>query len=47
MFITNDRPNVKGLVMAGSAEFKNDLLNSDHFDPRLGEIVVKTVDVRY
>merc|ERR1712194_881201 len=47
MFITNDRPNVKGLVLAGSAEFKNDLLASELFDPRLGEIVVKTVDVSY
>ena len=24
-FITNDVPNVKGLILAGSAEFKNDL----------------------
>merc|ERR1712217_115073 len=46
-FITNDRPNVKGLVLAGSAEFKNDLLASELFDPRLGEIVVKIVDVSY
>lgn len=47
MFITNDRPNVKGLILAGSAEFKNDLLASELFDPRLGEIVIKTVDVSY
>ena len=34
-FITNDRPNVKGLVIAGSAFLKNDLQNSDLFDKRL------------
>merc|ERR1719221_1129505 len=34
MFITNDRPNVKGLVLAGSAEFKNVLSQSDMFDER-------------
>jgi len=46
-FITNDRPNIKGLVMAGSAEFKNDLLASDLMDPRLADIVVKIVDISY
>merc|ERR1712194_976788 len=47
MFLTNDRPNVKGLFLAGSAEFKNDLLASDLFDPRLKEIVMRCVDVSY
>merc|ERR1719356_483618 len=28
-FITNDMPNVTGLVLAGSADFKNDLYQSD------------------
>ena len=28
-FITNDVPNVKGLILAGSAEFKNELKKSD------------------
>lgn len=46
-FITNDRPNVAGLVLAGSAEFKNDLANSDMFDQRLKDIVVAVVDVSY
>lgn len=32
MFITNDRPNVSGLVMAGSADFKTELSQSDMFD---------------
>jgi len=32
MFITNDKPNVSGLVMAGSADFKTELSQSDMFD---------------
>lgn len=47
MFITNDRPNVRGLVLAGSAEFKQKLHGSDLFDPRLLNIVTKMVDVSY
>ncbi|GBG30886.1 Eukaryotic peptide chain release factor subunit 1 [Hondaea fermentalgiana] len=46
-FITNDRPNVKGLVLAGSAEFKNVLAGSDLFDIRLRPIVISLVDVSY
>ena len=46
-FITNDRPNVAGLILAGSAEFKTELSDSDLFDPRLRAIVVKIVDVSY
>lgn len=46
-FITNDRPNVKGLILAGSAEFKNDLQKSDLFDPRLQPTVLKIVDISY
>lgn len=46
-FITNDVPNIKGLVLAGSAEFKNDLQKSDLFDPRLAPIVIKVVDISY
>jgi len=36
MFITADKPNVSGLVLAGSADFKNELHVSDMFDQRLG-----------
>lgn len=32
VFIENDRPNVTGLILAGSADFKNDLLKTDMFD---------------
>ncbi len=46
-FISNDRPNVKGLVLSGSAEFKNDLQKDDLFDLRLRPIVIATVDVAY
>ncbi|CEO95800.1 hypothetical protein PBRA_004513 [Plasmodiophora brassicae] len=47
LFITNDKPNVAGLVLAGSAEFKSQLNSSDMFDQRLRPIVVKIVDVSY
>ena len=33
MFITNDKSNVAGLVLAGSADFKTELSQSDMFDP--------------
>lgn len=46
-FITNDRPNVRGLVLAGSADFKEVLFQSDMFDPRLKEVVVKIVDIAH
>jgi len=47
MFITNDRCNVSGIVLAGSAEFKTKLNASDMFDPRLAVAVQKIVDVSY
>lgn len=46
-FITNDKVNVTGLVLAGSADFKTELSQSDMFDPRLGAKVIKVVDVSY
>jgi peptide chain release factor 1 len=46
-FITNDRVNVSGLVLAGSADFKTELNQSDIFDPRLAAKVIKVVDVSY
>lgn len=46
-FITNDRPNVAGLVLAGSADFKTELSQSEMFDPRLATKVVKIVDISY
>jgi peptide chain release factor subunit 1 len=47
LFITNAKPNVAGLILAGSAEFKNDLAKSDLFDQRLRPLILKIVDVSY
>ena len=47
LFISNDRPNVEGLILAGSADFKTELSQSDMFDPRLQCKVLKIVDVSY
>lgn len=47
LFITADKINVTGLVLGGSADFKNDLNGSDLFDPRLQKQVLKIVDVSY
>lgn len=47
LFISNSRPTVAGLVLAGSAEFKNDLAKSDLFDQRLRPLILKIVDVSY
>ncbi|KAI9716417.1 MAG: Polypeptide release factor (eRF1) in translation termination [Chrysothrix sp. TS-e1954] len=46
-FITADKVNVAGLILAGSADFKNDLNQSDLFDQRLQTKVIKVVDVSY
>ncbi|KAG6900456.1 Eukaryotic peptide chain release factor subunit 1 [Termitomyces sp. T159_Od127] len=46
-FITNDKVNVSGLVLAGSADFKTELGQSDMFDQRLAAKVIKIVDVSY
>ncbi|KAB7506388.1 UNVERIFIED_CONTAM: hypothetical protein RMT77_007625 [Armadillidium vulgare] len=47
LFISNDKPNIAGLVLAGSADFKTELSQSDMFDPRLQAKVIKLVDVSY
>ena len=46
-FITDNKCNCAGLVLAGSADFKNDLNQSDLFDARLQTKVIKIVDVSY
>jgi peptide chain release factor subunit 1 len=38
---------VAGLILAGLADFKNDLYGSELFDPRLKKVVVKIVDTSY
>jgi len=48
LFISDgQRPNVQGIVLAGSADFKAELMRSDLFDMRLSKIVIKMVDVSY
>lgn len=47
LFVTNDKPNISGLILAGSADFKTELSQSDMFDPRLQAKIIKLVDVSY
>jgi len=47
LFIANDKANIAGLVLAGSADFKTELSQSDMFDPRLQAKIIKLVDVSY
>lgn len=47
-FIGEDnKPNVKGLVLAGSADFKTVLSQSELFDKRLVNVIVTILDVSY
>ncbi|AQZ11492.1 SUP45 (YBR143C) [Zygosaccharomyces parabailii] len=46
-FITDDKINVKGLILAGSADFKTDLAKSELFDQRLASKIIKIVDISY
>ncbi|CAM8915875.1 unnamed protein product [Rhodiola kirilowii] len=41
------QPNVAGLILAGSADFKTELSQSDLFDPRLQAKILNVVDVSY
>ncbi len=45
--MTNDKPNVEGLILAGSAGFKNELMETDILDKRLLPVIVGVVDVSY
>lgn len=47
LFISADKPNITGLILAGSADFKTELSQSDMFDPRLQSKIIKLVDVSY
>ena len=46
-FITDSVPNVKGIVMAGSADFKTVIRESNYFDKRLTPVIIGTYDVSY
>lgn len=44
---TTNKCNVTGLVLAGSADFKNEVYKSNLFDPRLHSAVIEILDVSY
>jgi peptide chain release factor subunit 1 len=46
-FITNDIVNVRGLILAGSAEFKNVLAESNVLDPRIKDKILNVLDISY
>ena len=46
-FISDNVPNVKGIVIGGSAQLKMEMQNDERFDKRLKEIIITTVDVSY
>ena len=46
-FITDDKINVSGLIVAGSAEFKQQLTTKDLLDPRLQNKILSVLDVAY
>eukprot|EP00708_Paratrimastix_pyriformis_P002400 GAFH01001146.1.p1 GENE.GAFH01001146.1~~GAFH01001146.1.p1 ORF type:complete len:469 (+),score=145.58 GAFH01001146.1:201-1409(+) len=47
MFIAQDKVTVTGLILAGSADFKTELSQSDMFDQRLQAKILKIVDISY
>ena len=46
-FITDNKCNVRGIILGGSADFKTELSKSDLFDARLQEKVLQIVDIAY
>lgn len=46
-FITDDKINVSGLIVAGSAEFKQQLTSKDLLDPRLQNKIISVLDIAY
>ncbi|CAN0900232.1 Eukaryotic peptide chain release factor subunit 1-3 [Linum grandiflorum] len=42
---SSNQPNVSGLILAGSADFKTELAESDMFDARLGPMILNVVNV--
>jgi peptide chain release factor subunit 1 len=46
-FISNDMPNIKGIILGGCAELKNQLSESPHLDFRLKAIIISIVDTAY
>lgn len=46
-FITDNKCNVKGIILGGSADFKTELSKSDLFDPRLHQKMIQIIDIAY
>tara|TARA_B110000208_G_scaffold51271_1_gene67340 strand:- start:365 stop:1717 length:1353 start_codon:yes stop_codon:yes gene_type:complete len=46
-FIEDDKPNIKGLIIAGNSDFKNQLIKSQYFDPRLNKVILSILDISY
>uniref|UniRef100_A0A914YZ44 Eukaryotic peptide chain release factor subunit 1 n=1 Tax=Panagrolaimus superbus TaxID=310955 RepID=A0A914YZ44_9BILA len=46
-FISGDKVSVEGLILAGSANLKNELAQSDMFDRRLKDKIIKILDISY
>ena len=46
-FITDDKINVSALIVAGSAEFKQQLTSKDLLDPRLQNKIISVLDIAY
>jgi peptide chain release factor subunit 1 len=44
---SGEMPSIKGLVLAGAAELKNELVSNGLLDPRLMAITIKSVDTSY
>jgi len=48
LFITDgQRPNIQGLIIGGSSEFKNELNSSELLDERLREKIYQVIDLSY
>jgi peptide chain release factor subunit 1 len=46
-FITNDKPNVAGLVLAGNSAFKTELSETTVLDQRLKPCILSVLDISY
>ena len=44
-FISDDMPNVEGIILAGNDDFKSSLY--ENLDPRLKKIIVQNIDISY
>lgn len=46
-FLSNEKVNVEGVIIAGSAEFKEVFYKSDLYDPRIKKVVLSVMDLSY